>query len=104
MTKLYKVTIRHESFSIEANNEDEAREKFYEDIESEPQQSFATFIDELIEVKEVKEGEVQMTKQECEQIQENIRTHIDDYPEELIDELCDVIVKHYKKGGGDSND
>ena len=37
-----------------------------------------------------------MTKEECEQLQQELITRLDTYPEDLIDELCDVIVKYYK--------
>jgi len=41
-----------------------------------------------------------MTKQECEQLQEDIMTYCDGLDDELIDALCDVVVSYYKKKGG----
>lgn len=38
-----------------------------------------------------------MTKQESEQIQENIITHLDDCPNDLITALCEVVVNYYNK-------
>jgi len=38
-----------------------------------------------------------LKENDCEQLQEDIRTHLDGAPEKLIDELCGVIVKHYKE-------
>ena len=37
---------------IEANNEDEAYEKFFEGVETEPQQTLATFVSDNLTIKE----------------------------------------------------
>lgn len=37
---------------IEADNEDEAREKYWENIEGEPQQTMATYFEDNTEVEE----------------------------------------------------
>jgi len=38
-----------------------------------------------------------MNKNECEQLQEDIQTHCDGMSQDLIEDLCEVIVTHYYK-------
>ena len=49
----YKITSTIEEF-IEASDEDEAKNIFFEDIESVPQQTITTYFFDSLKVKEVK--------------------------------------------------
>ena len=53
--KKYKVKVDVER-EYEAENEDEAQEMFWEDIENEPQQTMGTFFSDNLEVEEVLES------------------------------------------------
>ena len=52
----YKVTTNTE-MTIEANNEDEAREQYWINIESEPQQTIETYFENNTEIEECEEDE-----------------------------------------------
>jgi len=54
--KKFRIKINVEEI-VYANDEDEALEMFWHEVESEPQQDLASFIDEHTEIEEVKEGE-----------------------------------------------
>ena len=55
--KKYIVKIKYESSLIEAENDDEALEKFWEKVYSTPQQTLSTFISEYTTVEEKKKGD-----------------------------------------------
>jgi hypothetical protein len=37
---------------------------------------------------------MELTKEKKEQLQQDIMTHLDGFPEDLIDELCQVVVDY----------
>lgn len=56
--KNFLVRISYETI-IEAEDEDEAIQKFWEVVESEPQQNLASFIDDNLKVKEATADEIE---------------------------------------------
>lgn len=40
---------------------------------------------------------VKITRDQKEQMQEDIMTHLDGFPDDLINELCEVVAKHTEK-------
>ena len=62
MKNLYKIKLHNESL-IEAEDENEALNKYFEEIENEPQQTLGTFMADNIIVKQINENQSRQKRQ-----------------------------------------